>query len=79
MAKTLQEMLGEARKEVREAAPPEVRQKLQVEHALRLIDVREDDEWRAGHLPGAEHIARGVLEFRLTKAVPDKATELIFY
>ena len=30
-----------------------------------LIDVREADEYAAGHLPGAIHISRGMLEFKM--------------
>ncbi len=33
-----------------------------------LIDVREADEYAAGHIPGAIHISRGVLEFRMSGA-----------
>ena len=32
-----------------------------------LLDVREDDEFKAGHVPGAVHIPRGLLEFRIWK------------
>jgi rhodanese-related sulfurtransferase len=42
------------------------------EQAIRdadvLIDVREADEFAAGHLPGAVHISRGLLEFRLSNS-----------
>lgn len=40
------------------------------EQAIReadvLIDVREADEFAAGHLPGAIHASRGMLEFKLS-------------
>jgi len=40
------------------------------EQAIRdadvLVDVREADEFAAGHLPGAVHISRGMLEFRFS-------------
>jgi rhodanese-related sulfurtransferase len=45
----------------------------------RLIDVREDDEWRAGHAAGAEHLGRGVIERDIVARVPDKNAELILY
>ena len=79
MPKTPQELLAEARKEVREVTPPDVRQRLDGEAKPRLIDVRDDDEWRAGHLPGAEHLSRGMLEFRIGKTIPDRETEIVFY
>ena len=47
--------------------------------ALRLVDVREDDEWRAGHAAGAEHIGRGVLERDVVGRVPDKDCALVLY
>ncbi len=48
----------------------------QAEQAIRnahlLIDVREADEYVAGHLPGAVHLSRGMLEFKLSSN-PDLA------
>jgi rhodanese-related sulfurtransferase len=46
---------------------------------LRLIDVREDDEWRAGHARGAEHLGKGVIERDIVAKVPDKDEELVLY
>ena len=37
-----------------------------IREAQVLIDVREADEYAAGHLPGAVHISRGMLEFKLS-------------
>jgi rhodanese-related sulfurtransferase len=44
-----------------------------------LIDVREDNEYTAGHVVGAEHIGRGVLERDIEKLHPDKAQKLFLY
>ena len=65
-------LVDEARARVRE---------MSVEEAAgrRLIDVREDDEWRAGHARGAEHIGKGVIERDIVQKVPDKGEELILY
>ena len=41
--------------------------------------MREDDEWRAGHARGAEHIGRGVIERDIVAKAPDKDEELILY
>lgn len=44
----------------------------QAEQAIReadvLIDVREADEYQAGHVPGAIHASRGLLEFKLSSS-----------
>ena len=37
-----------------------------IRDAQVLVDVREADEFAAGHLPGAVHISRGMLEFRFS-------------
>lgn len=44
-----------------------------------LIDVREDNEWNAGHAIGAIHIGRGVIERDIIHQFPDKETEMILY
>ena len=46
---------------------------------LNLIDVREDNEWEAGHLPSALHLGRGVIERDIEQHFPDFDTELILY
>lgn len=55
------------------------------EQAIReadlLIDVREADEYAAGHLPGAIHISRGLLEFKLsaTPALAARDQKVVLY
>lgn len=44
-----------------------------------VIDVREDGEWALGHVPGAVHVGRGVLERDIERIVPDPATPLVLY
>jgi molybdopterin/thiamine biosynthesis adenylyltransferase/rhodanese-related sulfurtransferase len=44
-----------------------------------LVDVRETDEFAAGHIPGAKHVPRGYLESRIEGAVPDRSKHLILY
>jgi len=45
----------------------------------RLIDVREQSEWAAGHAAGAEYLGKGVIERDIEALVPDKAAEIILY
>ena len=44
-----------------------------------LIDVREDNEYAAGHAAGAKHMGRGIIERDIVQTFPDKSTELILY
>ena len=47
--------------------------------SFELIDVREDREWAAGHIRGARHMGRGVLERDIEKTIPDTKRELVLY
>ena len=42
-------------------------------NGIVLVDVRESEEWDAGHIPGAKHVPRGYLESRIEGAVKDEA------
>jgi molybdopterin/thiamine biosynthesis adenylyltransferase/rhodanese-related sulfurtransferase len=44
-----------------------------------LIDVRETEEWAAGHIPGARHVPRSHLESRIEGAAPDHSQHVILY
>ena len=72
-------LVEEARQRVREVDLEDVRALQQAGERVRLIDVREESEWADGHLPGAEHIGRGVLERDIENRVPDPATSIVLY
>jgi len=48
-----------------------------VEHIL--IDTREESEFAAGHVPGALHLGKGIIERDIEKTVPDHAAKLVLY
>jgi rhodanese-related sulfurtransferase len=62
--KTSHDLVAAAKTRIQEISPNDVDQALL--EADVLLDVREADEYAAGHLPGAIHISRGMLEFKLT-------------
>ncbi len=66
-----------ARSRVTEISVEEAREK--IENGAILIDVREDNEFAAGHAAGATHIGRGVIERDIIGKFPDKDAELILY
>ena len=70
-------LVDEAKSRVRELSVEEARQR--VEKGARLIDVREESEWNAGHARGAEHLGKGVIERDIEKSATDKNAELILY
>ena len=71
-------IVEDAKSRVREISVDEVRRKLESGKA-KLIDVREDSEWAAGHARGAQHLGKGVIERDIEQSVPDKNAELILY
>ncbi|HEY9283709.1 MAG TPA: rhodanese-like domain-containing protein [Pyrinomonadaceae bacterium] len=69
----------DAKTRVREVTVDEARARLAANPSARLIDVREDNEWQAGHAAGAEHLGRGIIERDIETKHPDKHAELILY
>ena len=71
-------IVEDAKTRVREVSVVEALRKLESGKA-KVIDVREDNEWAAGHVRGARHIGKGVIERDIEQTVPDKNAELILY
>ncbi len=71
------EVLRKIKDRIEEVDPSAVREQLQ-EGAL-VIDVRQDEEWATGHIPGARHVPKSHLESRVEGAAPDKAHPVILY
>ena len=72
------ELVDDAKQRVREVSVAETRARMK-DGTATLIDVREDNEWDAGHARGAVHLGRGVIERDIEAHIPDKNAELILY
>jgi rhodanese-related sulfurtransferase len=72
-------LVAEAQKQVKETTLDEVAQRLKPEKDFVLVDVREESEWNAGHLPMAIHLSKGVIERDIETKIPDPSTPLILY
>ncbi len=68
-------LVDDARSRVPEVSVDEARARMA--NGARLIDVREDGEWAAGHPDGAEHLGKGVIERDVETRVPDQGEELL--
>ncbi len=79
MAKTYQELMAEARDSVPEVTIDEVQAQMENGARPTLLDVREREEYREGHLEGSVPLPRGFLEMRIEEAVPDKGTPIVAY
>ena len=72
-------LVNNAKGRIREVSVAKARERLQADPNVKLIDVREDEEWKAGHAAGASHLGKGIIERDIEVQVPDKSTELILY
>ena len=80
MAKNFQAIMAEARKEVPEVSAQQVNELLKNNgKSPILLDVRESDEWRQGHLEGALPLPLGFLEIKVESVVPDKNAPIVAY
>lgn len=77
--KTLKEMLAEARQVVPEEGPADLQRRLRSGEAVVVVDVRDPDEYRDGHLEDAASVSRGFLEFRIATVAPDPGTPIVVY
>jgi molybdopterin/thiamine biosynthesis adenylyltransferase/rhodanese-related sulfurtransferase len=75
---TYRELLQQVKSEVEEVDATRARDLIDSGDPL-VLDVREQDEWDEGHLPGAIHIPRGNLESRIERAEPDRSRQIVVY
>jgi molybdopterin/thiamine biosynthesis adenylyltransferase/rhodanese-related sulfurtransferase len=71
------DLLRQIKSRITEVEPAQVRD--QIQNGAVLVDVRENDEFAAGHIPGARHVPRGYLESRIEGTAPDRSQHLILY
>jgi len=71
------ELLRQVKSQIEEVDPAEVAEL--IDEGVTVIDVRETEEYAAGHLPGAKHVPRSYLETRIEGVVPDRSTQVILY
>ncbi|HEX4488132.1 MAG TPA: rhodanese-like domain-containing protein [Terriglobales bacterium] len=72
-------IVDDAKKRIRETTIDDIKQRLDRGDKFTLVDVREESEYAADHLPGAIHLGKGVIERDIEKTVPDTTTELVLY
>ncbi len=71
------EILRQIKSRIEEIDPADVRE--QLGNGTVLVDVREPEEWGAGHIPGAKHVPKSYLESRIEGAVPDRDSHVVLY
>ncbi|HTZ31874.1 MAG TPA: rhodanese-like domain-containing protein [Methylomirabilota bacterium] len=72
-------IVNDAKKRVKETNVPDVKRRMDAGEKMIVVDVREESEWANGHLPGAIHLGKGIIERDIEARVPDVSTKLILY
>ncbi|MFZ0634998.1 MAG: rhodanese-like domain-containing protein [Candidatus Acidiferrales bacterium] len=72
-------LVQDAKKRVKEASHLDVKKRLDAGEKFILVDTREDSEWARGHLPGAIHLGKGVIERDVEKTIPDHSAPIVLY
>ena len=72
-------LVEDARKRVKETNVADVKRRIDSGEKFILVDVREDNEWAKGHIPGAVHLGKGIIERDIEQRVPDTGAKLILY
>ena len=72
-------VVNDAKSRVREVSIAETQARMKEDPDIKLIDVREDNEWDAAHAAGAIHLGKGIIERDVETKFPDTGAELVLY
>ncbi|MGB0033934.1 MAG: rhodanese-like domain-containing protein [Candidatus Acidiferrales bacterium] len=72
-------LVKDAKRRIKELTVRDVKAKLDAGEKMILVDTREDIEWSRGHVAGAIHLGKGVIERDIEKAIPNKDATIVLY
>jgi rhodanese-related sulfurtransferase len=72
-------LVNDAKKRIKETNVADVKRRMDAGEKFILVDVREESEWAGGHLPGAIHLGKGIIERDVEQRVSDPGAKLICY
>ena len=73
------DIVQKSKQRIREVSIDDIRARLERGEQFHLVDVREESEWAAGHLPKAVHLGKGVIERDIENAIPDTDADIVLY
>jgi len=72
-------LVQDAKSRVKQIDYREIKKRLDAGEKFILVDTREDLEWAKGHLPGAIHLGKGIIERDIEKSIPDHNAPVVLY
>ncbi len=79
MAKSYEDLVSEAKAETEQTDAASVHDAVGSGEDVTVLDVREPDEFEAGHIPGAKPLPRGLLEYKAAEELPDKDARIVVH
>ncbi len=75
----VKDWVAKAKAEIKKVTPADVKAAIDKKEKAYILDVRDPDEFKAGHLPGAINVSRGKLEFVIWDKIQDKEAKIYVY
>ena len=72
-------IVQDAKSRVKQIDYREIKKRLDAGEKFILVDTREDLEWAKGHVPGAIHLGKGIIERDIEKTIPDHSAPVVLY
>jgi rhodanese-related sulfurtransferase len=72
-------LVKDAKRRIKEEDFRETKKRIDASEQIILVDTREDVEWARGHIAGAIHLGKGIIERDIEKVIPDKDATVILY
>ncbi len=72
-------LVNEAKARIQEITPAQLKEKLDRNEKVYIIDVREDNEWQNNCISKAIHLSKGIIERDIEKQLPDLSAQIVVY
>jgi rhodanese-related sulfurtransferase len=72
-------LVNDAKKRIKETNVADMKRRMDAGEKIVLVDVREESEWAQGHLQGAIHLGKGIIERDIEQRVPDTNAKIVLY
>lgn len=77
--KTPEQLVKDAKEVIKEVSIEDVKKMIDGKEKVILLDIRDKEEYLAGHIPGAVNMSRGLLDFHIHEIIPDKQARVVLY
>lgn len=72
-------LVTESKRCIQEITPQKLKEKIDHQEPMQIIDVREYNEWETGYIPTAIHLSKGIIERDIEKKIHDLNAQIVVY